>query len=341
MASEESVVFSSNTIFVIQKISQINEQFIYQIDDGTCLRYISLNANIEYIGVIYNDKFHIFKLTEGEISEEFQSHFSHIDETSINILAGKQKAHNWLSLKKKLFLTLNRIPNFLLIEAFDFKCVVFRDLDTAKQIITDLNADLQHTCPGFILNIDYIFRLRDQSLITTFSMPFNANALLLCLFNENNCVSSLEIDIGSLSKKFLTIFSRTDELYQERKFNKLLRAVVIILAKAIAPEMQYVVSNAQTAASAYLMIHSFNAIYKDRANKIILDKNSTYNEVLSGMEASDTRIIISEVELNDENIQNAISVFNETLGRVNCGPLIAAATAKGHKTRRHHKNHKQ
>jgi hypothetical protein len=95
--------------------------------------------------------------------------------------------------------------------------------------------------------------------------------------------------------------------------------------------MQYVLSEAVTDISAYLMIHSLNAIYEDEKAQITLDKNSTFNEVSSVMK--DRESITSGVALTEENIQNAVAVFNETIGRINCEPLIS--TAKGYKSRRY------
>lgn len=242
-----------------------------------------------------------------------------------------------MEIKKEITNSFKLIPNFLFIYRYDFiiSCVKFRNLDTAKQIVTDLNVDLHHTCPNFSLNIDYVFSLPDPSLVTAYSENVKASKLLFCLFFDNNCVSSLEIDIVDVMNKII-ISSRTNELYQERKFNKLLRAVAIIIARAIDPTMQIVTSEAVSAISAYLMIHRFNAVYKDEQGVPILDKNSTYDDVLAEMKKP-IGYIESTVDLTDENIQNAITVFNETVDRVNCGPL--SAKAKGLKTRRHSKRH--
>jgi hypothetical protein len=336
MASKSKILFKPSGEFTTQKITTVNRQNVYRVILDDCPRYLSINPNIEYIGLIYNDKFHVFKLTDGEIPEDFQSHFSNLDEEKINIFSGKLIKENSWEIKKEITNLFKLIPNFLFMYRYDFniKCIRFRNLDTAKQIITVLNADLHHTCPNFSLNIDYVFNLPDPSFITAFSLPAYASTLLLCLFIDNNCVSSLEVEIDK--HRNLTISSRTDKPYQERKFNKLLRAVIIIIARAIEPEMKNVMSEAVTDTSAYLMIHSFNAVYED--DKIIIDKNSTFDEVTAAL--NELLSITSGVALTDENVQNAVAVFNETLGRVNCGPLTATATAKGLKTRRHRRHSK-
>ena len=343
-SEEESVLFGPNSKFTTQKITTVNEQIIYLINLGDCPRYVSLNASIEYLGLVHNDKFHVFKLTDGEISEEFQSQFAHFDDAKIKGLSFKVIPDNWEEIRREVSRFFTNIPNFLYISYRDraLECVGFRILDTAKQIIHDLNADLHRTCPEFTLNIDYIFNLPEPSFATSFSLrntkptPIFANTLLLCLFNENKCVSSLEIEI---KQEGIVISSKTDKVYEGRKFNKLLRAVIIIIAKAIDPESRYVESYAITYTSAYLMLHYLNAVHVIEGKERKFDKNTTFDEIKTAFERRTHSSITTEVELNDENIQNAVAVFIETIGRVNCGPLIA--TAKGLKTRRHSKKHKK
>jgi hypothetical protein len=281
---------------------------------------------------------HVFKLTDGEIPEGYKSHFSYINDDKIGILSGKHRPDNWSQIRKDILNSFKDIPNFEFIKNIIIPCIGFRNLDTAKAIINDLNTDLHLTCPNFSLNIDYVFSLPDPSLVTAYSENIRASKLLLCLFIGNNCISSLDLDIGDVRHE-ISISSRTYKPYEARKFNKLLRSVSIIIAKAIDPTMQFVTSDAINPISAYLMIHSLNAVYKDNQGHPILDKNSTFDEISAEMKK--TKDIESSVELNDENIQNAVDVFNDTIGRVNCGPLIDTdtAVAKGLRTRRHSKKH--
>ena len=66
-AKEESILFKPNSNFATQRITTINGQNVFRIIFDDCPRYISLNVNIEYIAMIHHNKFHIFKLTDGEI----------------------------------------------------------------------------------------------------------------------------------------------------------------------------------------------------------------------------------------------------------------------------------
>lgn len=324
---EESMQFNPNNDFTARIITHINNRPVYQINVDDCPRYISLLPHIEYIGTIFNGKFHIFKLRDGEIPAEFQERFAHIDETAITVLSGKQSSDESLQIIN----LLNRIPNFKFISNYSFRCIDLKNLAEAKGIVDILNADLHRTCPDFRINVDYVFALDDPSLVTA-SLPLNPNTMLLCLFKENNCVSSLELEKDSIVSNQIEISSHTLKSYERRQFNKLLRAVIILIAKAIEPTTEKVGSMAINPISAFMMLHFFNAEYMNREKKISLDKNSTFADIDSAM--TKVNSIWTSIILNDENIQNALRVFNETIEKINCGPLVPlAVTAKGTKSK--------
>jgi hypothetical protein len=334
MASE-SVLFNPDAEEInIHYLTRVNKQIIYQVNAKDCIRYITLDNNIEHTGFVYKDKMHIFRLVDGEIPDELKRHFSHIDEEKLNILTKKVKPANFFTRFE--ILDSLKIPNFEFIEDYDLKCIHFKDLTEVKAHIEEFNAVLHQTCPGFSLNIDYIYRLRDPSIVSVFSVLVNGNTLLLCLFNGNNCVSSLELDIEPTS---IYISSKTNKLYEKRKYNKLLRAIIIIIARSIDPAIQHILSAAINPVSAYLMLHSFNAVYINRATtETKLNRDSTYEEIKAEMELLDDNALITSVELNDENNAIAHRVFEDIIENINCGPVTEGAVmAKGIRSRRRSK----
>jgi len=323
---EESMQFNPKNDFTTRIMTHINNRPVYQINVDECPRYISLLPHIEYIGTIFNGKFHIFKLKDGEIPADFQARFALIDERAITILSGKQSSDESLQIIN----LLNRIPNFKFISNYYFRCIELQNLADAKGIVDILNADLHRTCPDFRINVDYVFALDDPSLVTALTLPPNPNTILICLFKENNCVSSLELEKDSIVRNQIEISSQTLKSYERRQFNKLLRAVIILIAKAIDPTTEKVGSMAINPISAFIMLHFFNAEFMNPEKKISLDKNSTFDDIDSAMMKVDS--IKTSIILNDENIQNALRVFNETIEKINCGPLVPlAVTAKGTK----------
>jgi hypothetical protein len=56
--NEESTIFRPNSNFATQRITTINGQNVFRIIFDDCPRYISLNADIVFIGLIHDDKLH-------------------------------------------------------------------------------------------------------------------------------------------------------------------------------------------------------------------------------------------------------------------------------------------
>ena len=308
-SKEQSVFFSANNVLNIQKLTNVNGKNIYQIDMGDCLRYISPENSPVYIGIIYNDILHIFNLIEdGEFPDDFKVLFKNIDEAKVRILSGKLRTAD----SNRIMTHLSYIQNF--------HCSKLINLEIAKAVINDLNVELNKTCPNFKINIDYIFNLAEPSFVTSF-LPHNPYTLLLCLFNDNNCVSSLTIKFDLMDIRKMEFDSRTDIRYEGRKFTKLLISVIIIIAKALDERKQFIKIEAINPIIAYLMIKSFNAISTNNAGETILDKTLSFEDIKSTIEVQPNKSVFSTVDLNDTNIQNAHDVFNSTIESINCGPI--------------------
>jgi hypothetical protein len=123
----------------------------------------------------------------------------------------------------------------------------------------------------------------------------------------------------------MTISSRTSKYYEGRKFNKLLRAVLLIIAKEINKKCQIINSYAINPISAFVMIKRLNAEFKGR---ILLNKNSSFEDIKTFMDSNPDEGLLTKTELNAENIQNATAVFFETIREINCGPLVSETESK-------------
>jgi disulfide oxidoreductase YuzD len=322
-----NIILCSTTRFNIKKITNVNGDDIYQVDMGDCLRYIT--PDTDYIGIIYSDTLYIFNLKEDEVfSKDFlQMLKEEIPEiTPETIKMWGDGFENFININDLITL----YPSL-----YNSNCPSLISLDSAKQIINELNTELNKTCPSFKLNIDYVFNLKEESTVVSFAdfLTTVPDDLLLCLFNDNKCVSSVSINI---SKDTLDITSKTHIRYEGRKFNKLLRSVIIIIAKNLDESIQFIKSSAINPISAFLMLKSFNAISKNDEGEIILDKTSTFENIKTAIEESEYSNIDSIVELNEENIENAKAVFNSTIESINCGPLAGGNM----KTRRKSKKNK-
>jgi len=207
----------------------------------------------------------------------------------------------------------------------DSKCSKVINLNAAKSYVNILNEKLNITCPNFRINIDYIFGLPEYSIINTYSNLVvngrDADSLLLCLFHNNNCVSSLTMTIDGDK---ISIDSKTNSIYEGRKFNKLLRAVLIIIAKSLNENIHFITSEAINPISAYLMINSFNATATNYENETLIIPNSEdidYEENLKTIlknEIKKNDFLFLKVELNEPNIQKAQQVFDTIIDNIDC-----------------------
>ena len=211
----------------------------------------------------------------------------------------------------------NNLHNFVMICRYsESECKPLIDLSNAKSIVHQLNAALQPKFPEFHLHVDYLTSFPPDSVVSLYSDLFTnlyfEPQIVLCLFTGNNCVSSITINI---TRSEMTIDSRTNAQYEGRKFNTLLRAVAIIVSKSLNERAERLVSSAVNVVSALLMIKRFNAVLRNRdiSSKTVppekLDKViKDYFAHHEGME--------TYVELNEENIANAMDVFHKTIDRM-------------------------
>ena len=305
-----------------------------------CVKYISTSVLHEYIGIMYpDDTLHIFNLVnDGVFPDALKDKFKNIDEEQILSMSINRREFVKDAVNKRIYLInyFKKIPGFLYIHIRDLKCIRLQNLDTVKEIIESLNIELIKKCPGFRINIDYILNFEDHSSITLYGNNVdNPYKLLLCLFYGNNCVSSLTIGFVENGSE-IHISSETNIQYKERKFNKLLRSVIIIIGKTLGSN--FVVSDAINPISAWLMVNSFNAVSKNDFGETIIDKTTSFNKIKPIIDSTVDRMVTAVVALNDENIANAKQKFNEIISQIICEPRFNALG--GLKNKKHRKSSK-
>ena len=180
------------------------------------------------------------------------------------------------------------------------------DLADAKSALNKINKQLaefnkKQKC-DYKIDINY-FNKMDKNAEVTAHHTLYPKTLLLCIFRNNICVSSMIIDYYGGA---IEIFSRTKRGHNGNKLNKLLRAVIIIIGKNIHKDTAYIRSEAANPISAYLMVKYFNA--EDEGGKV---EFSTYEEFRKYAEKHGNLMVT--VALNDDNIENAKKVFDKIL----------------------------
>ena len=319
------IVYSSTKLLNIKPLTVVNRNAWYEIDtkDKECSfkhKYICVPQSTKFIALKHDGNIHIFNLVQdGTFPDEFKTYIGVVSEKVMKYFDERSAFQVLLQISDEI--NGQNPHNFVIVRPKSPPCPQFVNLEDAKRIIQSLNDELQKKCPGFYLYIDYLISFPTGSTVTMYSgVLLNAYIkppLLLCLMHGNDCVSSITLKV---TESQLTIDSRTNALYEGRKFNTLLRAVAIIISKSINSSAEYLISNAANIISAMLMIKRFNACTRGGdISKIAIqpeELDKTINDYFSHNNSMETM-----VELNEENIANATSVFHETVQRMNCEPL--------------------
>jgi len=209
------------------------------------------------------------------------------------------------------------------------------DLVNAKNAINNINERLEEFnnkkgC-DYKIDINYFYKIDKTAKVSAHHRVYPKN-LVMCVFSNNICVSSMIIDYYNGA---IEIFSRTKRGHKGDKLNKLLRAVIIIIGKDIHKDAKYIRSEAGNPISAYLMVKYFNA--EDAGGKV---EFSTYEEFSKYAEKHGNLMVT--VDLNETNIENAKTVFDKILndeGELKCTKKAIVKQDGGkHKTMRSNKD---
>lgn len=320
------IVFSSlhsPTIQIHLAITTINDDYsYYQITTEECpVNHIITLKSTTFLALNHDGKIYIFNLkNNGFFPKDFQNYYIEGIRDKLTAYFTYEPGDPSLqgvgkNMQKAIIDDTTNTYRFVPIRAIrsqDCRQTEALDLSNAKKKIEELNVILTQTCPDFYLRINYIASFPPNSNILLFSTFFShyLNSfytfpnIVLCLFTGNDCVSSITIDSNHALHE-LSIDSKTNLRYEGRKFNKLLRAVAIIISKEIYPTIDTLSSFATNRVSAFIMIKNFNAYTLDLDRKKIIGKPASVDidDFVVG------RLLKTYVELNDDNIENAKSVF--------------------------------
>ena len=265
---------------------------IYKYKDtiNDCDIYFDLPDYKKYIGYENDNFFYIVSLHD------------HFDKEMKDVFGGFIDFDDYSTFQK-----LHQMRDFHKFHIFPHHCTDILNLDIVRPILDKLNDIL--ACTNLKIRINYLFQMENNSEVNAYSV--SGRSLLLCIFDNNKCVSSLVVRFHK-KKKEINIDSKTNKRYANNKLNKLLRAVIIIISTSLFPSAKYLVSVPINPTSLYLMIHYFNAIAYENDTQVHI---STYKEMETYVDNAE---IISKVELNNDNIENAENVFVKTVEQIKC-----------------------
>ena len=298
--SKEEAGITLRTTLLDDKQKKYN---IYEFSHDDCKKYFKLVEGIKRIGYVRDGKFYVIKLDNTDFTEEFKSKFQFIDDNTIEILPTTDKKNR--NTRQEVRQTLSSIENFNYVSQRTYKCHNALDLTQANNKINELNKKL--SCDKYKLQLNYVFDMDVSTEVNAFS--FDGSTLLLCIYNESKCVSSLVIKYIEKDSD-IYIDSKTKQEFEGKKLNKLLRAVIILLSLKIFPHSKGLVSSAINPISAYTMIQHFKAVpIEEDENEVF----NSYSQIEAYMKQPRKGGITTRVILNDENIRNANAVFEKII----------------------------
>jgi len=300
---------------------------IYTYNTNTdCKRIFDLSRLIKYIGFIKEGRYYIVNLNDEDFSETFKNNFQFINESTIQ---------NTLEITKMM----NRVRNldFKYINNFPPDCTEIVDLNRARHYLGSLNEVLSNS--EYSIDIKYVFEMEQNTKVTSYN--FDIKDILLCMYNNSNCVASLTVSYDD-KKKQVWIDSRTNEFHGNKNLNKLLRAAIIIIAKSIYPNAMYVSSLALNPASAYLMIKYFHASAHVELEEpgiiesVIFKDEHTPDSIKKQLSEKITQYggVFTNVELNETNIDNANRQFQKLRIKTNGGRSRKRRKTRGGRSRK-------
>lgn len=228
----------------------------YETVDGTpCINYID-NANKH---VVFQNKtgiYTLFHLENGEITEQTK-------DMIIKALLKKRKSTKNESLCRDTIILQSCVPDI--------------DLSPAQDIIVGLNRELAIKCPDLYIKIapfhEYTEPMSRYSEHNHLCIGCNFyDTLILSLCRVPKCISTIELKISPTGE--VIINSKTDSVDEGKKYNKMLRAVLFIIAEQI-PRIEYIKSIAVNPISAWLLIkYSHATVEPDHFFETYLTENN-------------------------------------------------------------------
>ena len=308
------------------KVNTINGDPIYRINIEGCDYYFFGNNN-RYVLVLIGDKSYIYKLDKDipDLPEDMERMERMFRKT--NFVEKKKLNVEW----QKLIDTLAKYNVFYFEHG---KCPTANlNLNDAQKKLIELNHSLQTKCSNLSLHLDYVYNHKTDSTLELYKdlnkkYSVGPYLLVLCLYNDNHCISSITITIDGIE---LSIDSRTHTDYERRKYNTLLCSIIIIISEYLSSDITYIKSIAINPASAYIMMQYFGGKlhynpyddgetnereffnFSEIMERPLYNPDTNYKELfdLYKDKFKTFKTLIIAVKVNPENIEKAYTKFKD------------------------------
>jgi hypothetical protein len=192
-------------------------------------------------------------------------------------------------------------------------------------------------CTKYRLAFDYGYNLGDgNKKINSYSE--DACIPMLCLFNGQTCVSSVEITKAIHNPFAVNISSFSNPSIRMSGINKLIRAAAIFISSKLNPDITFIESIAENPISAHILLNSLNGyvLRSETIDKTILDLSQRSIPFEQIKRYTDTGYILNiEINIRDpDTLVAAERVFNEVASSEKFRASCNVALGQKRKSRR-------
>ncbi len=209
------------------------------------------------------------------------------------------------------------------IDTFKFaEDVVESDLRGVEPRIAQLNQILSVVCKEARLDIGHVYDMQATTFYTFNNIDeiIATQDIVLCLNIGSKCVSSLTLRYAD---NVATIDAFTKQELQGKLYNKLLRAVAVMVLPYIYPNATVLRSVAVNYLSAYQMMKYFGGVVADDDATINAEfaeslgrkplSNAGLEDVMHYLKHSASINVVIDVHINAENQSKASKVFDDVI----------------------------
>ena len=342
--------YISQNRFLIVTDKMTNKQYIVDADTNDVFNLFIFDGDKYYVYYIYYNDME-YPITPIESTETIERQMKIINDDSLGL---------YEKIDELTEVGLNFVINLRGDDYNEIKMDYVMNLDGAFLRLNELNRILKTKCPMLELKLNYL--INQPGIVSTY---FTEN-LTLCLYNQGNCISSIMCKLENYPQFGITeeedlererpipnsfeIASETNLSVQGRKFNKLLRAVLIIISNQIIVDknrqivlpplikppvlssqstflprfppppsvitesgnhIRYILSDTINPKSAWLLINYYNAeIVEDDFVKYVRKREKMENRKI-GI----TKHLIEEFMKQDNNINTKIELTDVNINR--------------------------
>jgi len=304
-----------NNCNIILNSNKLNNNNIFTIEYEGCIRHFPIKddeLDFQFLYLDYSNNL------SGVLIKRNNNLKNEYVENIATFIRNNQPIYS-----KKEFLKQNKIKRLLWLSRL---CENEINISDTNPKIEELNNLLKEKCNNLSISLDYMYNMNGN--VVSYNNKF-INQLILCLNNPiEGCISSIEIKIDDDD---LIIKSKTKKEFEGKKYNKLLRAVVIIIAPFL--NCNSLISDAINPISAWLLMNSFNATTTDKlminflrnknilesGNPTVVTKDMINWELINEFYAINKyNELILKIDLtNPENITKAYDVFINLINKEN------------------------